>query len=84
MVCVKAIKVPKGIFCANFCHLRHDNKICKSLWCPPCYRSHPDDMFHVNKPVDEAGIEWTQKKYQGRFQSEIPRDSLFTTTQYKI
>ena len=52
MVCVKVVKAPKGIFCANFCHLRHDNKMCKSLWCPPCYRSHPDDMFHVDKPVD--------------------------------
>ena len=57
---------------------------CKSFQCTSCYRSHPDDIFHLNRPLDEEGFEWTQEKDQGRIWSSRPRYSPFITVQCKM
>ena len=81
MACGEVVKVSQVIFCANVFHFRRDNKVYKIVWCPSCYRSHPDDIFHVKNIVDDIGFEWTQENYQGRFLLERHGNCLFITIQ---
>ena len=79
MPCGKVVKDPLGIFCTNVCHIRRDNKVCKIVWKPSLYRDHPDDIFDLNKLLDEEGFKWIQVMDQGIFQLARTENSLLTT-----
>ena len=56
-----------GHILRKFRRLRYGNMVLKRLWCPSCYRYHPDGIFRVNKPVGEAGFKCTYENDSGRF-----------------
>lgn len=75
---------PNSIFCANYGTYRTGFYICKSVWCPECYVSHPNDEFHVNVRRGESGLEWLHPKDEKRFQCGRSGDHLMCPFQCDI
>ena len=71
----------KGLFCGNFCTKYRGDDLCRSAWCGKCYRTLPDDRFHISYPQDTSGFIHMNKVDTLRFKEARNADHIMCNFQ---
>ena len=72
MACGKVVKESQGLFCASVFHIRCENKVCKSVWCPSYHRAHPYDIFIQTGQWKRQGFNGNRKSVKGSLSQKDP------------